>query len=271
MSLVINNKKFEVPNLVTKSWLDGDPKIKMITDRDPRRKRTRGIVLHTHEGILGDLLPGVGPNTTLDERLAMYQVNTDRYVSWDGTVDLNGDITWQNDPCINYSWHGNHTNDVTLGIEIIQKLRTGNKGDVFSEQLDKVVLLIDVLTYSLGIQRQIFWDKVNDKPVSGVIPRLVNDHRSFVGIYGHRNFTTNRGPGDPGDHIWYKLRDAGYELISGEEDKAIWKTRQAQLGIAQDGLPLNNTFKAIKEKMNKPSGLWVTRPIDSLLDSNIII
>jgi hypothetical protein len=266
MSLVINNKKFEVPGLTTKSWLDGDPKVKHITDMDPRKKRVRGIVFHTHEGVLGDLLPGNGPNTTLDERLAMYQVNTDRYVSWDGTIDLNGDVTWQNDPSVNYSWHGNHTNDVTLGIELIQKLRdNGHHGDVFDDQLDKAVLLADVLTFCLGIQRQIFWDKINNKPISGIIPRLVNDHRSFVGLYGHRNFTTNRGPGDPGDHVWYKLRDAGYELVFGDEDKEIWKQRQAQLGIAQDGLPLSDTVKAIKEKMHKPSGLWVSRPIDQIL------
>lgn len=98
MSIIIDGKKFNIPGLNTVCWDDGNPKIKYVTDKEIRSRQTRLIVMHTHEGIKGQLLEGFGPNTTIDERLAMYQTSTDRYVSWDGTIDQNGDITWQNDP-----------------------------------------------------------------------------------------------------------------------------------------------------------------------------
>jgi hypothetical protein len=65
MSITINNKKYDVPNLNTLSWNDENSKIKYVTDKDDRKRRIRLIILHTHEGIRGDLLDGFGPNTTM--------------------------------------------------------------------------------------------------------------------------------------------------------------------------------------------------------------
>lgn len=270
MSVIIKGKQQEVPGVKTECWKDPGTKVKMVTDKDKRTRAIRGIVCHTHEGLRGTVLPGFGPNTTLDERLALYQVTTDRYVSWDYTIDMNGDVTWQNDPTVFYTWQAGNSqsNSCTLGFEFIQKI-VGSTGDLYQGQIDKAVVMIDFITAKLGIQRQIPWDKTKDKPVQGVLTRLRDGGSDFVGIYGHRNITSNRGPGDPGDGIFLALRAAGYETfdLSSKEDITIWKQRQQMLGIIgadQDGLPLTKTVAALKASGHK-HGMWVSRPIDSLI------
>ena len=276
MSIILNDKKLEIPGMKTLSWLDGDPKIKYVTDKGVRKRRTRLIVMHTHEGVKGSLLEGVGPNTTIDERLALYQVTTDRYVSWDGTIDMNGDLTWQNDPCKNFTWQaGQDTiNNVGLGIELVQKITTENgsaRGDLWKGQIEKAVLLIDFLTAKLGIQRQIPWDKARNRPVLTQIPRLQKSDggADMVGIIGHVMITTTRGPGDPGPYIFEALRDAGYELfdMAAGEDLTAWKQRQAGFGIIPrecDGIPLDKMINLLKSKGHK-HGMFIPRPCDLLI------
>lgn len=263
MSITINKIKEEIPGVKTVSWMDNDPKVKYVTDKNKRTRTPRVIVAHTHEGILGTLLDGLGPNTTIDERLASYQTQTDRMVSWDYTGDKNGDVTCQNDPMVDYTWHGNGTNPVSVGIEMIQNLPTG---DLYKEQIAKMVLFIDYLTARLGIQRQIPWDKTKNKPVLTQLKRAATCD-DFVGIVGHVNVTSNKGPGDPGPWLFLALKEAGYELfdVSSEEDKKTWKQRQQQLGVtAVDGIPLTATVAALKA-VGKKHGMWVARPIDALL------
>jgi hypothetical protein len=275
MTVVIGGTREEIPGIASVCWLDGNPKVKYVTDKKKRERVCRGIVCHTHEGVLGELLEGLGPNTTMDERLAMYQTQTDRIVSWDWTQDQNGDVTWQNDPLVDYTFHGNQVCDVTVGFELIQKVRRNSKGevvggDLYSGQIAAAVLMIDFITARLGIQRQIPWDKKRNRPVRGVVGRIAAGGGDVVGIYGHRNITTNRGAGDPGDAIFFALRDAGYELfdLNTEEDLKTWKLRQQQLGFTDlkdlDGVPLTKTVAALKNKGHR-HGMWVKRPVDDLI------
>lgn len=277
MSVVFNGIKEEIPGINSVSWLDGNSKIKYVTDKSDRKRRARVLVCHTHHGVPSDLVQGTGPNTTIDERLAMYQVSTDRYVSWDYTIDLNGDVTWQNDPAKHYTFQAGGPNDISLGFELVQettkKDSNGNpvRANLYSEQINKAVLMIDYVTARMGIQRQIPWNKKDNKPVSGVLKRLSSSEgncQDFVGIVGHRNLTGNRGVGDPGDFIFLALRDAGYELfdVSSQEDINVWKERQRGLGLSEvDGIPLTKTVEAIKVKGHNKFGLWVSRPIDSII------
>lgn len=266
MSIIVNNKDYNIPNLVTKSWKDGISWLKYITDKSPRNKPIRSIILHTHEGLKSSLIQGLGPDTVIDKRLAMYQTNTEREVSWDYTVDTDGSVLCQNDPAIDYSWQAGSINPVSLGIELVQSNINGTRS-LYSEQLQKAVLLIDFLTAVLGIQRQIPWDKQRDKPVLTQIPRIQNS-KNYYGILGHVQLTKDRGPGDPGEHIFYALRDAGYELfdISLNEDITTWKKRQETLGIQNpDGIPGPDTVKRLKETGMK-HGMWIKRSIDDQIN-----
>ncbi len=91
----------------------------------------------------------------------------------------------------------------------------------------------------------------------------------MVGVYGHREVSDDRGEGDPGDAIFERLLQAGYERydFDKQEDIAVWKARQAelnqQLGISLgvDGVPGVQTVIALIQA-GRPHGLWTPRPGD---------
>ena len=78
------------------------------------------------------------------------------------------------------------------------------------------------------------------------------------GVFGHRNLTSKRGAGDPGDYLLQALADAGYEEFdfAEGEDVRVWQSRQGELGIKPDGLPGSATVAALKEA-GYVDGLWV--------------
>ena len=79
-----------------------------------------------------------------------------------------------------------------------------------------------------------------------------------VGIVGHRDLTSNRGQGDPGDAIMSALWKVGCQRLSFEcyEDIIVWKQRQAVLGVAYlDGIPGPHTVELLKRAGHK-DGLW---------------
>ena len=88
MSIILNEQKLTIPNVKTVSWLDPEAQalgLKEVSHKSKRNTWIRGIVCHTIHGTLGKLLPGLGPDTTIDIAEARYQTNTTREVSWDFT------------------------------------------------------------------------------------------------------------------------------------------------------------------------------------------
>lgn len=260
MGIVLNGQRIETPGLETISWLD-DPKVPRATDTQPRRQRIRAVVLHTVKGIRGNLLPGSKPSTRA-EAYAKYQANTSRDVSWDYTIDTDGTIIVSNDPIERFTWQAGAVNPFTLGIEMVQE----SNGDIYVDQVATLVRFLDLLTRELAdrghpIQRQVPWK--NGAPVVGVISRIRTEGTSVYGIYGHRNQTPDRGPGDPGDHVFRALIAAGYagHDFDAGTDRDAWKAVQAGLGIAADGLPGNGTADALK-RAGHAHGLLVRRPGD---------
>lgn len=271
MSIILNEQKFEIPNIKTVSWLDSEAKtlgLKEVSHSNARTSWVRGIVCHTIHGKLGKLLPGIGPDTNIDIVNARYQANTSNAVSWDFTCDLDGTWLIQNDPLKKFTWQATSVNPYTCGFELVQQ----NNGDLYEGQINKAVEFIDFLTLKLGIQRQIPWDKKNNCPKKGIVNRIAgsNAGKDVVGVYGHYMQTTNRGYGDPGPYIFEALKNAGYELFDfdNNDDLAVWKERQIKLlkmsaGDA-DGVPGPKTIAALKST-GYSNGLWVKRPIDLLV------
>lgn len=271
MTIILDQKKYDIPNVRTVSWLDpeaGALGLKQVSHSNARTTWLRGIVCHTIHGVLGKLLPGAGPNTDVDVLQAHYQVSTDRAVSWDFTCDMDGTWLIQNDPVKRFTWQAGAVNPFTCGFEMVQY----QNGDLFEVQIAKAVEFIDFLTLKLGIQRQIPWDKKNNCPKKGIVNRIAGNANgaNVVGIYAHYNQTTNRGYGDPGPYLFEALKAAGYETFDFDsgDDLAAWKERQINLlGIAEkdaDGVPGQKTVAALKSKGYK-TGLWVQRPMDQLL------
>ena len=264
MSIILDGKKIETPGLETVSWLD-DPKVPQATHGNPRNQWIRAIVMHTVHGKSGKLLPGFSKPSTRAESYAKYQANTSRDVSWDYTIDTDGTIIASNDPVKFYTWQATSVNPFTLGIELVQE----DNGDLYEGQMDVAVRFLDLLTRELAdrehpIQRQIPLT-VDSHPVTGVIKRIADatSAKSVVGIYGHRNQTSNRGPGDPGDFVFKALQAAGYKgfYLDNQEDLIFWKSIQTRLGLSPDGVPGPATQQALLNAGHK-HGLWVERPGD---------
>lgn len=266
MSIILNGKHYEVPGVTTISYEETSEFQSAIHKRS-RSTWVRGIVLHTNRGMVPETVRPGGKDAKRDLALADYQDSSERVAGWDYSADFDGSIAVSNDPYEYATYHAGHMNDYSVGIEMNQ-LRSSPYA-LYENELNQMVLFLDFLTNRLGIQRQILWDKENDCPIKGVIERLENEryYPWYCGLYGHRNCSSNKGPGDPGNPIFYKLKEAGYELfdVRDWEDVKVWKERQRKLGNNNpDGIPGPATRKAMIDH-GHPYGLYVKRPMDDIL------
>lgn len=275
--LVLDGREIAVP-FECRTWRSDPMRVPKATDFYPIARRAcvpwtgagrpplwiRAIVLHTVHGRKGGTLrEGAAPASQRDLWYAQYQARTGRDVSWDFTVDSDGSVAQSNDPLEHVSWHAGSVNVATLGIELVQE----SDGSLWRQQLEQTLVpLLDVLTRELRIQRQIPWH--SGGPDSSVLRRFGDGGADrgglrTVGIYGHRNQTQRRGFGDPTSWPFTTLFDAGYEGLDfrADEDRKAWRVRQAQLGIAVDGIPGPGTVAAL-EASGREHGLWVARPGD---------
>jgi len=262
MGLIIRGQELEVPGITIQNFLD-EPKFKLKpTDGKPRPNTwVRGVVIHTTRGIPGGkdrrpqvIKPGLGPNHERDEKVALMWSLDDRRAGAHLIVD--SDASWVQTADLQdfAAYHAGNVNTVTIGIEIYQQ------GDavLYEGQLESVVKMVDFLTKTFSIQRQFHWPYKKH-----AIKRGLRRGIDMVGVYGHRDCSNNRGPGDPGDAIMEMLGDAGYEAFDFEEDedKATWEHRQEQLGLLPDGVPGPKTAATLHKK-GYTHGLWVGRPGD---------
>jgi hypothetical protein len=275
--LIIDGKRYAVPGSVGANFLD-NPRVGLSSRKDwrprPRDKWIRGIVLHTRLGKRVVLREGRGRNVGWDELLADRFSGDDRQASAHIAIDADGSYGCLADLRQVVSYHAEHVNEITVGIEMFQAA----DGSVWESTLDAAVMICDVLTRYFGIQRQFPMETSLCRrfavPSAGVHERTKLAYmeggargQDFVGIYGHRNVTRNRGPGDPDDQVFARLALAGYEgyRVDAGEDLNVWTKRQASLGIpAQEclGIPDRKTRAMIAAVFKRPSGLWVQRPGD---------
>jgi hypothetical protein len=266
MSLIINGKFVDVPGLKCLDYRD-DAALVLKLPEDSRKRSTnwvRGIVLHTTKGIKEKILPGLGPNTDAGDKVARFWSTDPKSSGAHLVVDFDGTVSCLTDLLTVAAYHATTVNDVTIGIEIYQ----GPKGELYEGQLKAVVLLVDFLTRYFGIQRQYQSPYRKYKPC----PRLSGGGRNCVGIYGHRDQTDNRGPGDPGDTIFSLLDAAAYEKVdfTKSTDIELWKPRQENLKVGSDGIAGPLTQKALAAT-GKLGGMWVARPIDAAVPKGLYV
>lgn len=272
--LIIKGRGIEVPGLKIINFLD-EPILKLRPGNDVRRRLSqhwvRNIILHTTKGEWPQTIrTNLGPFMSIGKKVAKYWTTSPEnaaahlVVDWDGTVTCHADLD------CDATMHAGACNEFSIGIEIFQGSRPENI--LYEGQLEKVVLLIDALTLLFGIQRQI------PPPDSyRIIPRCGDEGekgRMVVGCFGHRNCTQLRGRGDPGDIIFQRLMEAKYEVMDfiRRDDIRVWANRQKKylgMGIDNqyfaDGIPGPLTVRQIQKVHEVESGLWITRPIDRVL------
>lgn len=189
------------------SWLD-DPRVPKATDgRSRSRDAVKAIVLHTVHGKRGALKAGSKPSARA-EWYARYQASTDRDVSWHFTIDTDGTVVQSADPATWTCWHAGAINGWTVGVELVQD----SDGTLYEATMQSVVALCELLCAALAIPRRLPVG-ADSKPARGVIAALMGPRGPWGGVFGHRNQTHNRGPGDPGDQPFEALLRAGFEGV----------------------------------------------------------
>ena len=274
--IILGGAVEHVPGLTIQNWQD-DPKLRLKMTEDCRRRPpgswVRGIGVHTTRGLPFDpaakwmadpvsgaklpgyprILQGVGPKTNIARNTVGWWSLDQRHagahlvVDYDGGVACLADLTWEE------TYHAGPVNERTIGIEIAQ--RPG--GELYEAQLASLVILCDWLTLRLRIQRQIPHAYEQGQP----LVRCRAGGRDVVGVYGHRDITTSRGWGDPGDAVFAALERGGYERFdfAAGDDLERWKVRQAYLGSKPDGVPGPKTCGAIatwqEDNHHSPTGV----------------
>lgn len=274
MSLVINERRVEIPGLDSICFLD-DEKYQLAPsgfhDRPPDTW-IKAIVLHTRMGLVTKRVQTRGANRRWDELVAGRWDRSGRMAGAHIAIDADGSFSCMCDLELHAAHHAGHVNDFSIGIELYQ----GADGTMYLPTIEAAVQIVDVLTREFGIQRQL-------PAEHGVLTRILKGGkkprrksrqlawtpgglagRDFAGVYGHRNTTRNRGRGDPGDEIMLELARVGYEIFELEqnEDKKRWQDRQLRYGAGPDGIPGPKT-RAAFEAGGFIRGLWIYRPCDA--------
>lgn len=269
MGLILAGRRVEVDGVAIADYLDD--KTVWLSSEDRRARQTswvRSVVVHTTVGDLPQVLrAGYGPAGRARE-LVQAQRGDGRHAAQHIVIDSDGTAICSVDLVDDVAYHATTLNEVSIGIELEeQRLPTGELA-IYQAQLQALVRILDVITRELGIQRQYHAPYHGEaKPV----PRLAAGGHDCVGIFGHRDQTIQRGPGDPGDYVYTALRDAGYEPFdfAKDEDLSFWRLRQRVLigrgaELVADGVPGPATVAALKTYADPklPRGLRVFRPGD---------
>ncbi|MCG8421444.1 MAG: N-acetylmuramoyl-L-alanine amidase [Proteobacteria bacterium] len=257
--LVIKNRVVPVSGVEIVDFLDV-PGLALAPE-DGQKRRTRWVrmqILHTTKGIPHHrnrtpqrVRPGAGPRDGRDRALASYWQRDPRSSAAHGVIDVDGSVAQLADLVLDKTFHaGNRgVNEFSIGWEMFQE----GDGSLWESTLDAQVALVIAVGRAFGIQFQIH------HPYTGAtVPRLVDGGADCVGVFGHRDVTSNRGHSDPGDMIFDRLMDAGFEAFdfSAGEDREVWKERQEQLGLVTDGIPGPQTVARLREAGYRGS-IWV--------------
>lgn len=282
--LVINGTLELVPGLIVQNWHD-EPVFRLKMGNDGRKRpgtHVYGVTLHSTHGVPGGsdsrpqrMLPGAGPAGGAAEANIRYWTSSSASGGAHLLVDFDGTVICTADLVTEESYHAESVNDVTVGIEIVQGLTATPVQDgsaphgyafFYEKQLDAVVTLVDYITKRLRIQRQV---QSIYHGSSHPISRLVSGGHDCIGVYQHRDQTSNRGYGDAGDFVMQRFLTVGYEAIdfAANTDTKLWIVRQAALNLSGAGLRLDGvagpgTTDAVEKYQGRKHGLWIARPGD---------
>ena len=271
--LIINGSHVTVPGLDVTNFED-DPRLRLAPEdfrlRAPHEQSwIHLLVFHTTGGIPGGndlrpqvIKPGIGLSTGGGQRIvASWTHDRNRHGGAHLVVDQDGRAYCCADLGRVAAYHAEKANGCSIGIEVVQGHADA---DLYEGQIEAAVQLGLWVCRLMPIPIQ--WQIPT--PYQGEpVPRFESSMHSAAGIFafgdvcgivGHRDLTSSRGSGDPGDAIMDALQLAGCERFdfSRREDLATWTDRQMQLGVwFADGSPGPMTADALK-KAGYTDGIW---------------
>lgn len=250
--LVINGVEVPVPGLEIINYKSGPPWCRL-GPGDCRVRPTkwiRQIIGHTTKGKWPQhVIPGKGKGGR-DRVVADFWNKDPDHSGAHLVVDNDGSVACLTDLALIEAYHATVSNRWSIGIETYQEL----DGGVYEAAQTSTVILVRALCGLFGIQYQIPKGPYRRHPLA----RLVNDGGpDAVGIFGHRDNTVRRGQGDPGDWLFEMLAADGAERFDfdADEDRDVWRARQASLELPVDGVPGPKTWAALKAA-GYQDGVW---------------
>lgn len=211
----------------------------------------RQIILHTTGGLWPQYVrPGAGHPGHARQVADMWS-GADRgdggaaHSAAQLVVDFDGSVACLADLAYAAAYHAEGSNHYSVGVEMC----TMPDGSIYEATLTATARLMDALCWPLlPVPRQYPRGPYLNRPLvrmetgSGKTRRQLGGP-GVVGVLGHRDNTSERGPGDPGDAIWRELAAAGFEGLdySTDQDLSVARDRQRTLvglgaRISVDGL-----------------------------------
>lgn len=230
------------------TWATLDPGDYMV------RKTTwvRQVMLHTTGGIWPQhVIPGGGKAGHAQQIADMWR-GADRdggekvHSAAQIIIDFDGSVACLCDLARIAAYHAEGSNGWSIGIE----MSTLPDGSIYNDTLAAAVVLVQALTHSgrpgsglFPIPAQVPVQPYRNQPLirmetgTGAMRHNLGGP-DCVGAFGHRDNTSNRGYGDPGNEIYTRLIGAGFETIDFDlkQDIALGKQRQAALNARGENL-----------------------------------
>jgi len=233
--LLIAGRSVPVPGLTIIPPAPAGPQWASLEPGDYRMRHTswvRQVILHTTKGIWPQpIIPGAGIAGRA-QAVADFWRGDPTHSAAHLVIDQDGSVACLCDLAYVAAYHAEMSNDWSIGIELYQVAG----GGIYQATLDAAALLVPAICDAIGIPFQIHGAPYRGHP----LPRMEYTDASgrhqlggpdLVGVIGHRDNTSNRGRGDPGDAVYAQLVAAGAEPLdfSTGEDMRVGAARQTWL------------------------------------------
>lgn len=218
----------------------GGPPYAALAPGDYRQRRSwiRQVILHTTKGTWPQpILLGTGPGGSA-KVVADFWRDSPIHSGAHLVVDTDGSVLCLADLKDVTAYHAEMSNDWSVGIEMYQVAN----GGVYQATIDAAVTLTVAVCELVGIPLQVHHAPYLNKPLARMELGEGKSRRQIggpdcVGIFGHRDNTSERGRGDPGDAIYTALVAAGAEAFNygaGEDVLAAKLRQQTLVGLGAD-------------------------------------
>jgi len=241
--LVVSGRLVGVPTLkVIPPASHGGPRWAALSPGDCRPRPAlwiRQVIVHSTGGRWPQtILPGAGPGGEAT-RFADIWSTDPVHSAAQILVDSTGAVACLCDLVATMAYHAEGSNPWSVGIEMYQR----SDGGIYQATIDATAQLCMGLCDALGIPAQFDGRAYAGTPLSrmetgaGAL-RHNSGGPDLVGIFGHRDNTSERGRGDPGDAIYAALLAAGAEPLdfASGQDLAMGRRRQAALNARGERL-----------------------------------
>lgn len=222
----------------------GGPAWATLSPGDYRARTTtwvRQVIIHSTKGLWPQrVIAGSGPPGRA-QVVADFWRGDPLHSAAQLVVDQDGTVVCLCDLAESQAYHAEGSNPWSIGIEMYQQSpAAGEAAGIYEATLAATSRLVAALTEIGGhfpIPAQCPAGPYRNRPItrmeqgSGIARHNVGG-ASMVGVFGHRDNTSERGRGDPGDDIFRRLIDEqGFEALDYErmEDRERGHDRQEAL------------------------------------------